>query len=114
MNSSTTPEMSVPRMMGKAPCGCHSGRSALYPSRSTLLTAWQFMIELGHNEPNPLQPNKHKPVLEGKTVLVNGAAGGVGHCAVHVAKLKGAHVIVVASGEHESFLRELGADEFID
>jgi NADPH:quinone reductase-like Zn-dependent oxidoreductase len=81
----------------------------------SLLTAWQFMIELGHNEPNPLQPNMHEPVpLEGKTVLVNGAAGGVGHFAVQIAKLKGAHVIAVASGKHESLLRGLGADEFID
>jgi NADPH:quinone reductase-like Zn-dependent oxidoreductase len=79
------------------------------------LTAWQFLIELGHNEPNPLQPELHHPVpLNGKTVLVNGAAGGVGHFAVQLAKWKGAHVIAVASGTHESFLRELGADEFLD
>lgn len=81
----------------------------------SLLTAWQFLIELGHNEPNPLQPNQHEPApLEGKTVLINGAAGGVGHFAVQIAKLKGAHVIAVASGKHESLLRDLGADEFID
>jgi NADPH:quinone reductase-like Zn-dependent oxidoreductase len=79
------------------------------------LTAWQFLIELGHNEPNPLQPMPHRPVpLEGKTVLVNGAAGGVGHFAVQLAKWKGAHVIAVASGTHDKFLRELGADQFID
>jgi NADPH:quinone reductase-like Zn-dependent oxidoreductase len=79
------------------------------------LTAWQFLIELGHNEPNPLQPEMHRPVpLIGKTVLVNGAAGGVGHLAVQLTKWQGARVIAVASGRHESFLCGLGADEFID
>lgn len=81
----------------------------------SLLTAWQFMVALGHSEPNPLQPGLHQPVpLDGKTVLVNGAAGGVGHFAVQVAKRKGARVIAVASGRHEAMLRDLGADEFID
>ncbi len=81
----------------------------------SLLTAWQFLIELGHNEPNPLQPNPHEPVpLAGKKVIVNGAAGGVGHFVLQLAKWKGAYVIAVASGKHESVLRGLGADEFID
>jgi NADPH:quinone reductase-like Zn-dependent oxidoreductase len=81
----------------------------------SLLTAWQFLVDVGHSEPNPLQSNRHEPVpLEGKTVLVNGAAGGVGHFAVQVAKLKGARVIAVASGKHEQLLHELGADEFMD
>ena len=81
----------------------------------SLLTAWQFLIALGHDEPNPLQPHQHVPVpLTGKTVLIIGAAGGVGHFAVQIAKWKGARVIAVASGDHEAFLRELGTDEFID
>src|SRR5690606_14964133 len=81
----------------------------------SLLTAWQFLIDLGHNEPNPLQPNQHVPVpLAGKKVLINGAGGGVGHFAVQLAKWKGAHVIAVASGKQESILREIGADVFID
>lgn len=81
----------------------------------SLLTAWQFMIDIGHSEPNPLQPNRHEPVpLAGKSVLVNGAGGGVGHFAVQLAKWKGARVIAVASGKQEALLLELGVDEFID
>jgi NADPH:quinone reductase-like Zn-dependent oxidoreductase len=80
-----------------------------------LLTAWQFLVELGHEHANPFQPVLHRPVpLEGRRVLVNGAAGGVGHLALQLAKSKGAYVIAVASSAHESFLREIGADEFID
>ncbi|AVP58315.1 NADP-dependent oxidoreductase [Pulveribacter suum] len=81
----------------------------------SLLTAWQFLIEPGHDAPNPLQPHGHEPVpLAGKAVVVNGAAGGVGHFALQLAKGQGARVIAVASGGHEAFLRDLGADEFID
>ncbi len=80
------------------------------------LTAWQFLIDIGHDEPSPFQPFRHRPtsIQQGTRVLVNGAAGGVGHFAVQLAKGKGAHVTAVASGSHEAFLRELGADEFID
>lgn len=81
----------------------------------SVLTAWQFMIDLGHQEQNPLQAEAHVPVpLQGKKVLVNGAAGGVGHLAVQIAKWQGAYVIAVASGKHKAYLRSLGVDEFID
>lgn len=80
------------------------------------LTAYQFLIELGHDHPSPFQDLRHepKPLGPDTTVLVNGAAGGVGHFALQLAKWRGARVVAVASGRHESFLRELGADAFID
>jgi NADPH:quinone reductase-like Zn-dependent oxidoreductase len=95
------------------PAGIDHAHAAAAPM--SLLTAWQFLIDLGHDEPNPVMPHRHRPVpLEGRTVLVNGAAGGVGHLAVQIAKWRGARVIAVASGRHEAFLRDLGADAFID
>ncbi len=106
--------VSVPASeLAPKPAGIDHVRAAGAPM--SLLTAWQFMVEPGHDEPNPLQPNRHVPVpIEDRTVLVNGAAGGVGHFAVQLAKWRGAHVIAAASGKHETLLRELGADDFID
>ncbi|MFH8800493.1 NADP-dependent oxidoreductase [Streptomyces sp. NPDC017936] len=48
-------------------------------------------------------------VAEGETVLVNGAAGGVGTIAVQLAVLRGAKVIATAREENHAYLRELGA-----
>lgn len=99
--------------LARKPAGIDHVHAAAVPM--ALLTAWQFLVELGHGAPNPFQAEAHRPApLAGKTVVVNGAAGGVGHFAVQVAKLQGARVIAVASGAHEAFLRALGADETID
>lgn len=46
----------------------------------------------------------------GDTVLIGGAAGGVGVFAVQLAKLAGAHVIGTASQSTFDFLRQLGAE----
>jgi len=47
--------------------------------------------------------------IAGKTVLIEGAAGGVGSVAVQVAVAKGATVIGTASEANHAYLRELGA-----
>jgi NADPH:quinone reductase-like Zn-dependent oxidoreductase len=46
----------------------------------------------------------------GQTILVNGAAGGVGTAAVQFARARGARVIGTASEGHHEFLRTLGAE----
>ncbi len=79
------------------PAGIDHVHAAALPMAA--LTAWQLVV----------------PDLEaGQRVLINGAAGGVGHIAVQLAKLKGAQVIAVASGRNADFLRDLSVDEFID
>ena len=65
------------------------------------LTAWQAMFGTAH-------------LRNGQRVLVTGASGGVGSLAVQLAKAKGAHVIGVASGRNEAFVKALGVDEFVD
>ena len=49
-------------------------------------------------------------VAEGDTLLINGAAGGVGVAAVQLARARGARVIGTASEGNHAFLRELGAE----
>ncbi len=46
---------------------------------------------------------------EGETLLLHGAAGGVGSIAVQLAKAAGATVIGTASAANHDFLREIGA-----
>lgn len=65
------------------------------------LTAWQALVETCG-------------VDEGTRVLVLGAAGGVGHLAVQIAKARGAWVAGTSSFEKHAFLRELGVDEPLD
>ena len=51
----------------------------------------------------------------GETVLVLGAAGGVGMSAIQIAKLAGAKVIAAASSDEKlAFCKQLGADETIN
>ncbi|APO75898.1 beta-ketoacyl synthase protein [Rhizobium etli 8C-3] len=66
------------------------------------LTAYYAMVELGRIQP-------------GETILIHGAAGGVGLAALQIAKLKGATVIATAGTlEKRRFLETLGADHVFD
>lgn len=49
-------------------------------------------------------------VNEGQTLVINGAAGGVGAVAVQLARARGARVIGTASEPNHEFLRSLGAE----
>ncbi|HTU64831.1 MAG TPA: NADP-dependent oxidoreductase [Steroidobacteraceae bacterium] len=53
-------------------------------------------------------------IARGQTVLIHGAAGGVGSAAVQIAKAAGARVIGTASANNLDFLRSLGVDQVID
>ncbi|MEU1073483.1 MULTISPECIES: NADP-dependent oxidoreductase [unclassified Streptomyces] len=50
----------------------------------------------------------------GDRILIHAAAGGVGHFAVQLAKLRGAYVLGTARAVKHDFLRSLGVDEPID
>ncbi len=65
------------------------------------LTAWQGLFD-------------HGELRAGQRVLIQGAAGGVGHFAVQFAKQRGATVYATASAADLDFVRELGADVAID
>jgi len=65
------------------------------------LTAWQALVDTAG-------------VGDGTRVLINGAAGGIGHLAVQIAKARGGYVTALASAADLDFVRSLGADEVID
>ena len=63
-----------------------------------LITAWEALYERGRLSP-------------GEKVLIHAGAGGVGHVAIQLAKLKGADVFTtVSSQEKVDFVKQLGAD----
>lgn len=65
------------------------------------LTAWQGLFE-------------HAALEAGQTLLVHGAAGGVGGFAVQFGRAKGAHVIATASAKNAGYVSKLGAAEVFD
>lgn len=80
----------------RLPAGMDLAAAATVPV--AFLTAWYAVAELGR-------------IRAGETILIHGAAGGVGLAALQIAKLKGATVIATAGTvEKRRFLAMLGAD----
>lgn len=63
-----------------------------------LITAWESLYDRGRLE-------------AGQSVLIHAGAGGVGHLAIQLGKLRGAEVLTtVGSSDKERLVRQLGAD----
>jgi NADPH:quinone reductase-like Zn-dependent oxidoreductase len=65
------------------------------------LTSWQALFD-------------HGQLKAGQTVVIHGAAGGVGSVAVQLARWAGAHVIGTGRADARQRVLELGADGFVD
>jgi len=91
--------IAVPKELAPKPRTLDHVQAAAVPL--TALTAWQGLFE-------------HARLVAGQTVLIHGAAGGVGVFAVQLARWAGAQVIATASQRNRDFLCELGANEIID
>jgi NADPH2:quinone reductase len=86
-------------LLAKKPANIDHATAALFPLVS--ITAWEALKEKVH-------------VTAGDKVLIHGAAGGVGHIALQLAKQQGAIVYgTVRSQKQADIIKELGADVII-
>lgn len=83
----------------RTPANIDARRAAAIPTAAA--TAWRALFDAGK-------------LQRGQTVLIHGAAGGVGHFAVQLAKHAGARVIGTASASNAEFIRKLGVEVAID
>jgi NADPH2:quinone reductase len=84
------------RLVAKKPTSLSFAEAASAPL--VLITAWEALYDRAN-----LQPNQK--------VLIHAGAGGVGHVAIQLAKLKGAEVATtVGTPDKERLVRQLGAD----
>ncbi|MBW4596172.1 MAG: zinc-dependent alcohol dehydrogenase family protein [Brasilonema angustatum HA4187-MV1] len=87
------------RFVARKPASISFAEAAAAPL--VLITAWEALYERGRLEP-------------GERVLIHAGAGGVGHVAIQLAKLKGANVCTtVSTQEKADFVHKLGADHVI-
>jgi NADPH:quinone reductase-like Zn-dependent oxidoreductase len=91
----STPSM----LLAHKPAGVSHEQAAGIPVGG--LTAWQALFDRGGLE-------------RGQSVLIAGAAGGVGHFAVQFAKHAGARAIGTGSARSREFVLGLGAERFVD
>jgi NADPH:quinone reductase-like Zn-dependent oxidoreductase len=85
--------------VAKKPAGITHVQAASLPVAG--LTAWQAIFD-------------HGALQSEQTLLIAGAAGGVGHLAVQFGKHAGARVIGTGSARNREFVTGLGADEYVD
>ena len=83
----------------KKPAGVSHEQAAAIPVAG--LTAWQALFDRGALE-------------RGQTVLIAGAAGGVGHFAVQFARVAGVRAIGIGSSRNRDFVLGLGAEQYVD
>lgn len=88
-----------PKLLAKKPANITFEEAAAVPLAG--LTAYQAI-------------NEHLKVTSTQKILIQAAAGGVGHLAVQFAKLNGAFVIGTGSEKSENLVKKLGVNEFID
>jgi NADPH:quinone reductase-like Zn-dependent oxidoreductase len=86
-------------LIARKPAALSDEQAAALPVAG--LTAWQALFDRGGLE-------------RGQTVLIAGAAGGVGHLAVQFAKHAGARVIGTGSAGNREYVLGLGADGYLD
>ncbi|NUR58427.1 MAG: NADP-dependent oxidoreductase [Catenulispora sp.] len=87
------------RQIARKPAALSHEEAAALPLAG--LTAWHALVDAANVQP-------------GQRVLVHAGGGGVGHLAVQLAKVRGAHVTATASAAKHDFVRGLGADEVVD
>jgi NADPH:quinone reductase-like Zn-dependent oxidoreductase len=85
--------------IAKKPASVSHDQAAAIPVAG--LTAWQALFDRGG-------------LQSGQTLLVAGAAGGVGHLAVQFGKHAGARVIGTGSARNREFVLSLGAEQYVD
>lgn len=90
----------------------NAAQTTKVPDSMDLQTASAFTLAYGTSHHALKQRAGLKP---GETILILGAAGGVGLAAVEIAKILGAHVIAAASSDEKLALaRTHGADECVN